>query len=220
MPQRPAYQHVIFDFDGTLVDSAPAILATFASILDEARLPPAIPLDKTLIGPPLIPTLTKISGSQNPELIERLARRFKAEYDEHKLPLTAAYPGAADTLKALSEFGLVMHIATNKREKPTLRLLDLFGWRGYFSSVYCIDSPPNGSPGKAEMLERLLAEQDISKDEVLFVGDTETDSTAATSNALAFCGVTWGYGRWNSFACPNGQVVKSFADLRDLLQPH
>jgi phosphoglycolate phosphatase len=210
MPPRPAYQHVIFDFDGTLVDSAPAILATFAQVLEEAGLAPVVPLDQSLIGPPLIPTLQKISGSSDPELIDLLVKRFKTEYDENKLPLTVAYHGVSALLPALRECGVSLHIATNKRERPTLRLLDLFEWRKLFASVYCIDTPPSGSPDKTEMLARLLIEQLLPKTSSVFVGDTLSDASAAAGNDIPFLAVGWGYGDWPGEAV---QPLKSFEAL-------
>lgn len=198
----PQYKHVIFDFDGTLVDSAPAILATFALILDEAEILPAVALDQSLIGPPLIPTLRKLSGSDDPLLIDRLAARFKAEYDEHMLPLTVAYPGVSQMLRGLGDNGMQLHIATNKRENPTLRLLDFFAWRSLFSSIYCIDSPPGGFRDKTEMLGRLLAEQKLPREASVFIGDTNSDADAAAGNDVSFLAVAWGYGTWPSSIGP------------------
>jgi phosphoglycolate phosphatase len=217
MPQRPAYQHVIFDFDGTLVDSAPAILATFANILEEARITPATPLTRSLIGPPLIPTLRKISGSNDEVLIGRLASRFKIEYDEHKLPLTVAYAGVSEMLRNLHDRALTLHIATNKRERPTKRLLDIFAWRSLFTSVYCVDSPPKGFTEKAEMLARLLEEQEISVADAVFVGDTPSDGLAAAANSLPFLGIGWGYGDWTQTASGAMPIVDSAERLTHLI---
>lgn len=189
----PKFQHVIFDLDGTLVDSAPAILAAFASALEQSKIVPTVPLDPALIGPPLVPTLKRISGSDDSVLIEKLADRFKEDYDTNKLPLTVAYAGIEEMLSELRKRGAALHIATNKRQKPTLRLLEILGWSDFFSSVYCIDTPP-GSDGKSAMLERLLREQNIDRDNAVFVGDTESDELAACANRIEFLSVGWGYG--------------------------
>ncbi|MBV5349668.1 HAD hydrolase-like protein, partial [bacterium] len=73
MIKHPLPEAIIFDFDGTLIDSAPAILNAFAAALNEKDLTPHTPLNTSIIGPPLKETLIRLSGSDDAELIESLS---------------------------------------------------------------------------------------------------------------------------------------------------
>ena len=77
----PRYPHIVFDLDGTLIDSAPAILASFRAAFVHTGIAPAVAIDESVIGPPLTETLQLLSGSDDPALIGRLAEAFKASYD-------------------------------------------------------------------------------------------------------------------------------------------
>ena len=72
---------ILFDLDGTLIDSSPGILASFARVLEANGLAPAVPLEASLIGPPLAVTLRQVSGVRDEALLARLVDAFKADYD-------------------------------------------------------------------------------------------------------------------------------------------
>ena len=75
------YPHLVFDLDGTLIDSAPAILASFREAFAGTSVTPVRSIDESVIGPPLTETLQLLSGSDDSALIGRLADAFKASYD-------------------------------------------------------------------------------------------------------------------------------------------
>jgi len=75
-------KHILFDLDGTLIDSAPTILSCFARVLEKRGMHPKCELTHSLIGPPLIETLRRISGIDDPEILQGLADNFKRYYDE------------------------------------------------------------------------------------------------------------------------------------------
>lgn len=190
----PRYQHIIFDLDGTLIDSAPAILESFRAVFAAAGRPPARAIDASIIGPPLLETLALISGSDEPAVLQDLAARFAAIYDTTGLLRTAAYAGVDPALRRLRQAGLRLHIATNKRIFPTRGILDHLGWTPLFDQVYALDLFTPRLPDKATMLGRLLADQAIPQDQAIYVGDREEDGLAARHNALPFLAATWGYG--------------------------
>jgi len=185
---------IIFDLDGTLIDSSTSILAGFAAAFAEEQLVPTHPLSPEIIGPPLKETLAMLAGSSDPDLIDRLAERFKAHYDTEGFKETTVFEGVPEMLQTLWQSGRPMHIATNKRLLPTLKILDHLGWRQYFKEVKALDawSPPAKSKG--EMIGRLLVEAAIPIESALYVGDREEDYLAATANQLAFAHAAWGYG--------------------------
>lgn len=190
----PRYQHVIFDLDGTLIDSAPAILESFRTVFAETGRVPVRPIDASIIGPPLLETLALISGSQDPALLRDLATRFAASYDTAGLLSTTAYAGVDEALRQVHRAGMTLHIATNKRIFPTRRILAHLGWEALFEHVYALDLFEPRLPDKTTMIGRLLSDQAISRDAAIYVGDREEDGLAAEGNHLPFLAATWGYG--------------------------
>jgi phosphoglycolate phosphatase len=191
MPRHP---HILFDLDGTLIDSAPAILASFRDAFTQAGVAPVRAIDDSVIGPPLNETLQLLAGSADPALIARLAEAFKASYDSEGYKATAAYAGVGELLAELAGAGLTLSIATNKRLHPTRLILDHLGWDGHFAHVYALDLFSPRLPDKAAMIARLLADQAIPKEQAIYIGDRSEDGESADANGLPFTAVTWGYG--------------------------
>jgi len=194
----PRYPHILFDLDGTLIDSAPAILASFHEAFAQTDIAPARAIDASVIGPPLTETLQLLSGSDDPALVARLAEAFKASYDSEGYKATAAYAGVGALLAELAGAGLSLSIATNKRIHPTRLILAHLGWSDFFSHVYALDLFTPRLPDKAAMIGRLLADQAIAKDQAIYIGDRSEDGESADANGLPFIAVTWGYGSLNA----------------------
>lgn len=188
------YSTLIFDLDGTLIDSAPAILASFRDAFATARLTPARAITPDIIGPPLRETLQLLSGSDDAAILDTLGEHFKTAYDGEGLKQTAAYDGVGDMLERLHARGTALHIATNKRLHPTLKILEMLGWREWFTSVYALDIVTPRLPTKAAMIARQLEEQTIDPTQTAYIGDRREDGDAAAANALPFFAATWGYG--------------------------
>jgi len=184
---------IIFDLDGTLIDSAPSILESFKIALEVNNVEPICQLNSDLIGPPLMETLTKITGISEIETLNQLAIDFKKYYDLGGYKATKPFFGIGELLKECKHSGYRLHIATNKRLVPTVLILDYFGWKQYFESIYALDSvsPPFGS--KTIMLSALLEVENISSNSAIYVGDRAEDCQSAIDNELNFLGATWGY---------------------------
>ena len=189
-----AYRHILFDLDGTLIDSAPAILASYRETFAVAGREPARPIDASIVGPPLSETLQMLAGSTDRALIDELAGHFKASYDSTGYLQTAAYEGVGDLLSQLSASGLRLAIATNKRQHPTQLILRHLGWSPYFEAVYALDMVTPRLADKATMIARLLAERSIPREAAVYIGDRSEDGESADANGLAFIAATWGYG--------------------------
>ena len=191
MPRHP---HILFDLDGTLIDSAPAILASFREAFARTGITPARSIDDSVIGPPLVETLQLLSGSDDPALVAGLAEAFKASYDSEGYKATAAFAGVGELLAELAGAGLTLSIATNKRLHPTRLILEHLGWSGHFAHVYALDLFTPRLPDKAAMIARLLADQNIAREQAIYIGDRSEDGESADANGLPFIAVTWGYG--------------------------
>lgn len=187
-------RHILFDLDGTLIDSAPAILSSFRDAFTQTGIPAVCSIDESIIGPPLTETLELLAGSREPDQINRLAEAFKASYDSEGYRLTATFAGIDRMLSQLKAAGLSLAIATNKRILPTRLILEHLGWSDYFATVYALDLFTPRLANKAAMLARLMAEQAIPADQAIYIGDRSEDGESADANQLPFLAVTWGYG--------------------------
>lgn len=190
----PLIKTIIFDLDGTLIDSSKSILAGFAGAFAAEKLTPTQELRPEIIGPPLKETLALLAGRRDDALIERLAGHFKAHYDNVGYRETTVFAGVPEMLAGLAAQNLPLHIATNKRLLPTQRILDHLGWTRYFSTVRALDAwnPPAGN--KSAMLTRQLKEEALLPATTIYVGDREEDFFAARNNHLRFALAAWGYG--------------------------
>ena len=184
---------LVFDLDGTLVDSASSILAGFAAVVDEHGITPLVPLDSRLIGPPLLPTLARISGVSAADTLEAMAATFKAWYDTEGYTHTVVYPGIDAALHALADRA-ALYIVTNKRIHPTRQILDHLGWGPLFAGVYAQDAFDPPLPSKAAVIGEVLSMHGIDSADALYIGDRAEDGEAATANGLRFAWATWGYG--------------------------
>ena len=185
---------VIFDLDGTLVDSAPGILSAFGHAFAVCGGAPVIPPSAVEIGPPLRTTLERLAGTADPQVLDRLTAAFIAHYDDAGLLETRPYPGVQRMLEAIAANGLRLYIATNKRDVPTRRILMHLGWDRLFERVYALDTFAPPLTDKTALLARLVPDAGLQVDDCAYVGDRPEDALAARVNRLAFYWAGWGYG--------------------------
>jgi phosphoglycolate phosphatase len=204
---------VLLDLDGTLVDSAPAIIGAFRWVLDSRGIAPRVPLDASLIGPPLRDTLVRITGLESAEDIESLAAAFRARYDAVAGRATPAYPGMHDALDALRRGGFDLFVVTNKRIVPTRLILAGLGVDAAFRGIYAPDAVEPRARDKTELLGRVLAMNGLGADATVFVGDSDIDARAAAAHAVPFIAVRYGYGDPYAGGFPVVESIDRLADL-------
>jgi len=212
---------ILFDLDGTLIDSAPSILRSLEVVFAAAHQTPSRPFSVDLIGPPLGETVRGLLTPQDERRADALIEAFKQEYDKTGYRLTRVYDGVPAMLQSLTEAGFTLAIATNKRIVPTRRILADLGWSGYFDGVFSLDyfTPPLRC--KSEMLRRLV--QESNGGARLYVGDRDEDGHAAEAASLPFILAGWGYGdtsdsAWQKIQHPDQLRPGSIANL--LVWPH
>ena len=191
MPSRS----IIFDLDGTLIDSQESILNAIKIALNESGLEARFPVTKELIGPPLIETLSKITAVKDPLELNAVINKFKQHYDGTGYRDILAYSGIQNLLESLKNHGYALYIATNKRLIPTKKIVDCLTWSSLFSAVYSIDlNAEKPFKNKGEMISALLCNELINPRSAIYIGDRGEDYEAAKENGLPCILVGWGYG--------------------------
>jgi phosphoglycolate phosphatase len=184
---------VIFDLDGTLVDSADDILRSLeAACLHEGFEYPAI-LSRNHIGPPVGGILKGVCPDIDESLLSRLIKAFRECYDESPMLLTMHYPGVMDVLEQLKAMGVGCFVATNKPVKPTRMLLERY-FRDYIAGYVCVDSAVGRKLSKTEMVKWLVEQEQLDVKSVVCVGDSVSDLIAARENGCMSVAVLYGYG--------------------------
>jgi phosphoglycolate phosphatase len=152
-------------------------------------------------------------GLSDAAAIDEVEAAFCREYDDGGYLATRTYPDIPEALFALRAQGVSLHIVTNKRRVPTLRILDMLGWSKVFATVNALDA---GAPvtSKAQVVARLLARLNAPVTSVAYVGDSLDDAIAARSNRVRFAWASWGFGRQSELAGLGVPVV----DARHLVQ--
>jgi len=206
-------KHIIFDLDGTLIDSAPSILSGFARVLDQHGIKPRCELTHSLIGPPLIETLRRISGIDDPEILQGLADNFKRYYDEVGYRETREYPGITEALNNLCLGGASLYVVTNKRIVPTRRIIEFLHWGTFFKGLYSHDAFDPAASSKADVIKRVMTLHAMPREDTVYIGDREEDREAAEASRITFYFAGWGYGE---FGVPSVDMQRVFARPSEL----
>ena len=184
---------MIFDFDGTLVDSEKAIYECFQNITSTLA-PGRINYAKNiLIGPPLRDTASEIPGPENKNQLDKFIELFIQMHDEQVIQHTKPYPNVIKVLKEVNDKNIPMAVATNKRLALTKKLINHFGWEDYFHFIECSDSQSQ-IRNKDAMIQDIINQNKVFYGSYFF-GDTVNDGLSANLNQLPFIKASYGYGQ-------------------------
>lgn len=187
--------HILFDLDGTLVDSFAGIAASLRHALAGCGLDPDVPLGRELVGPPLKELLAPWVPAGDAAMLDRAVQAFKAHYDVHGCRLAEPFEGVGDLLEALSERGTRATIVTNKRSVPARAIVESLGWSRYLQGLHALDTVVPPAASKAEVLAGVMAHYGLAGEETCYVGDREDDAEAASAVGIPFALARWGYGK-------------------------
>ena len=180
------FQALIFDMDGTIANTVPTVLDCLKKALAETGAEfDAKKLTSTLIGPPLeqmVETLCPAESSRKRAEVVAVFRRF---YDAAPEKGTELFNQIVPLLQTPAR----KFIATNKPQKPALRLLDALEISPLFEAVLTSDS----GLSKAQMIAKIVAENGLNPEKTLMIGDAVSDMTAAHAAGVKSCAVVWGY---------------------------
>jgi phosphoglycolate phosphatase len=212
---------VIFDLDGTLIDSVPDIHATANRVLaDEGLEAQSLPQVQSFVGrgvPHLVSRLLAAAGqTPDPARQARMVAAFLAHY-ETAFDLTEPFPGVPQALDRLAAAGHRLAICTNKPEAPARTVLRHLALDHHFPVIIGGDRLPQRKPDPAPLL---LARRENGGGPALFVGDSDVDAETAAAAGLPFLLFTEGYRTAPVEALPHAGRFAHFGDLADLVAAH
>jgi phosphoglycolate phosphatase len=184
---------IIFDLDGTLIDSSTSILESFNSAFLSCSISLKAPLNSDIIGPPLMKILEILSGTSDQKILTNLATEFKSHYDSYGYKKTIVFPGVISMLKELKNIGFDLFIATNKRIYPTNKIINMLQWNKYFSGIYGLDSISPRADSKGNLLSYIIESNFLNKDNLIYIGDRDDDRIASIDADIDFIFAIWGY---------------------------
>jgi len=186
------FEHVVFDLDGTLVDSRVDLSVAVNHVLRTVGLP-ELPLETVCqyIGEGARVLVQRALGAAHEGRLNEGLETFLAYYGAHLLDHTVAYDGIPETLAALADAGVVLSVLTNKPAAMSRSILNGLGLLSHFAAVVGGDSLPLRKPDPAG-IDHLLATTRTSRQRTVLVGDSLIDLHTASAAQIAFCGVAWG----------------------------
>ena len=187
---------VIFDLDGTLLDTMEDIAGACNYALQECGCP-ARPLDEynMLVGRGIFNLFRGALPAERKteEMVQKMYSHFVPYYNEHICDRTRPYPGIYDMLDRLSENGISFAIASNKYQEGTEILIDrLFGNYRFVTILGQREGKPI-KPDPEIVHEAMTAMGNVSKDEVVYCGDSDVDMQTGINAGVRTIGVTWGF---------------------------
>jgi pyrophosphatase PpaX len=201
---------ILFDLDGTLVDTIPFILEAVRHAFEGARRCPTDAEWIAGIGTPLRLQLSTFAERRDD--VEPLFQRYRAYWLAHHDDRTRAFPGAVDVVRALAGAGHPIGIVTGKNEQGALRTLAHTGLLPYVTGIVGADSCANAKPHPEPVL-LALARVGRTPGEALLLGDSPHDLAAARAAGAVAVAALWG-------ACTREVLAASadhaLADVREL----
>lgn len=212
-------KNLIFDFDGTLVDTAPLIIKTMQATMRVMNLPVRDNNECRAVIGIRLEEIPDILWPEYEGIGEEFSRTYRSIFDELKFPLTVVcYPKVTRTLRHLLAEGYGMAIASSRNHKSLNEYLRIFGISDCFSVVIGGDDIDRGKPAPDSVLE-ILRIENWKPEETLVVGDSEYDITMGQEAGVLTCGVTYGYGSSRELkSCKPDFMIPSFSDLLAILK--
>jgi phosphoglycolate phosphatase len=211
-PRFSSVRALIFDLDGTLIDSKLDLVHSVNATLRELKrpeLPEEIISSYIGNGAPVL--VAKSLGSDAPPAeLDRALKFFLSHYEAHKMDNTCAYPGVAEALEHLS--AMPMAVLTNKPERISVRILEALGLAKYFRAIYGGNTFSTKKPDPLGV-NTILREFSARSNEALLIGDSEVDVQTARNAGILAAIVNYGFGIHDRAAHPADLYLDRLLDI-------
>jgi phosphoglycolate phosphatase len=211
---------VVFDLDGTLVDTAPDLIGALNLVLAERGLPP-VPNEaaRTLVGRGARALMARgfaLAGQPVDEAeLDGLVPRFIEHYRSRIADESRPFPGLVQALDRLAAAGARLSVCTNKRTGLSVELLDALGLSSRFADIFGADRAPAGKPDP-RCLQAALDALDASPARALMVGDSDNDVLAAQGLGVPVVAVDFGYTETPARELGADAVITHYDELYNL----
>lgn len=186
------YKAILFDLDGTLLDTSEGIISSVKYAIDIMGLESLSDNRiQSFIGPPIQNTFKEVYNLCDEET-SKIASIFRERYSTVDLFKAKPYDGVLETLSKLKKQGYYIGIATYKREDYAKKIVEHFGLSKYCDVIEGSDFA--GKLSKSDIINRCIDKLSVEKNEILMVGDTENDRIGAEMLCVDFLPVTYGFG--------------------------
>jgi len=207
---------LIFDLDGTLIDSKADLVLSVNAMREQMGLPR---LDAAVVvsyvGGGVAALIRRALGEgTSDDKVARASTIFLNHYGRHLLDNTVPYPGVRQALDELR--GRKMAVLSNKRHDFSREILEGLELAHHFSWIYGETSFPETKPNPAGVI-RLMREAGALARQTLMVGDSDTDVLAGRNAGIWTCGVTYGFGGFTLETVPPDLILNDLRDLPQLL---
>ena len=184
---------IIFDLDGTVLDTLADLAAALNHALQNSGLPPrALPEVRSFVGNGIRKLIERGVPAKTPEaVINAVHADFTAYYEIHCADATAPYAGVRETLASLRAAGYRTAVVSNKADYAVQKLV-----KEYFPGDFDFaagETPEMRRKPAPDMVYAALTALNVPKEEALFVGDSEVDIETAKNAGLPCVSVTWGF---------------------------
>ncbi len=210
---------VVFDLDGTLIDSAPDMHRAVNLMLADMGCPPlSLPEIRTMVGDGASALIARALAARQCVTADptKALEQFLEHYEENPTAFTPTFPGVPETLERLQAIGLTLAICTNKPTRLTHMILERLGINRFFVRVIAGDTLPFRKPDPRALIE-VLNVFGTPPAAAIMVGDSEVDAATAHAANVPFVLMTYGYHRGPIDGISSIATLDHFAELATLL---
>jgi len=209
--------NIIWDLDGTLVDSHAEILYYLELALRDASVDLRGQVKPIRIGPPLDVILRESFPAEalTAEKMNQVISGYRERYDNSGFAMTRPFDGIDEIVSDTANFA--HHIVTNKPNPAAQRIVEKQGWAGKIASLKALSAHREQRKSKSELFAELIAESGEDRSSFIGIGDAKTDCIAARNNNIAAVGVLWGTGTREELSDCCDYLFDDTRRLRDFL---
>ncbi|MBV8513801.1 MAG: HAD-IA family hydrolase [Acidobacteria bacterium] len=217
-PKQYPVRALIFDLDGTLIDSKLDLIHSVNAMLAEmgrAKLSDGVISSYIGHGAPMLVSRA-LGGVAKEDELARGLTYFLRYYEDHKLDNTCLYPETAETLAKLNEQKIAMAVLTNKPVKISVRILEALGAAKFFRAIYGGNSFETKKPDP-QGAKAILEEFRIHAADAMMVGDSEVDIQTARNARMIATAVNYGFGIHDRAQHPADIYLDRMTDLLEVV---